>query len=172
MAVLTLNEVKTHLNITTTTQDAELQTFIAAAEAAIERRVGPLVASSVSSRVPGGRDLMLPYYPVLSVTSITDTDGVAVSVSDVYADRIGVLTTTGYGFTTAATYDVTYMAGHAATAAEVPADLRLAVLEMVRHLWDSQRRSRGQVTDVPGAAHAFPYRVEELLAPYMQFGIA
>jgi uncharacterized phiE125 gp8 family phage protein len=170
VAVLTLNEAKAHLNITSTTQDDELQTFMAAAEAAIERRVGPLVATSVTSRVAGGGELVLPFYPVLSVTAIADRDGNAVSVSDVYADSIGVVTGT-YGFPSLA-YDVTYQAGHAATAADVPADLRLAILEMVRHLWESQRRSRGQVTDVPGSAHAFPYRVEELLAPYVQFGIA
>jgi hypothetical protein len=170
VAVLTLNEAKAHLNITSTTQDDELQTFMAAAEAAIERRIGPLVATSVTRRVFGGDSYALPVYPALSVTSVTPVGGTALPLDGIYVGPDGVLTGAGYAPT--AGYDVTYQAGHAATAADVPADLRLAILEMVRHLWESQRRSRGQVTDVPGSAHAFPYRVEELLAPYVQFGIA
>jgi hypothetical protein len=54
----------------------------------------------------------------------------------------------------------------------MPAPVRLATLELVRHLWDTQRGPAvGSLDDAPtprvGTSYAVPNRVTELLAPYM-----
>lgn len=181
MSAVTLAEAKTHLNITATTNDTELQAFVDRAEAAIVKRCGPLVATSVTSRVRGGSSILaLPKTPVLSLTSITPLDGTALTASDYIVSTGGnVEGKTGVTFRSR-WYDVAYSAGHGATAADVPADLKLAALELVRHLWDTQRggtvRPGSRPSDamsntIPGAAYLFPFRVEQLMAPYVQVGI-
>jgi hypothetical protein len=62
----------------------------------------------------------------------------------------------------------------------LPADLVLAAKEMVRHLWLTQRGSGVQrpgsrpsdtlSNTLPGAAYTLPFRVEQLLAPYIRAG--
>jgi uncharacterized phiE125 gp8 family phage protein len=181
VAALTRDEVKKHLNITGTGNDDELDEFTARAEAAIEKRCGPLVATTVSSRVRGGASILpLPKTPVVSLTSITPLDGTALTVADYIVSPGGnVEGKTGVTFGSR-WYDVVYKAGHAATVPDVPADLKLAALELVRHLWDTQRggtaRPGSRPSDamsntIPGAAYLFPFRVEQLLTPYVQVSI-
>jgi hypothetical protein len=72
---------------------------------------------------------------------------------------------------------VVYSAGRASC----PADLLLAVRELVRHIWETQRggtrrpgssASSETANTIAGAAYLFPFRVEQLLAPYIQPGFA
>lgn len=58
-------------------------------------------------------------------------------------------------------------------AGELPADLRLAVIELTRHLWQTRRgpTARGQA-ETAGAAYTLPFRVTQLLAPYELPGFA
>ena len=178
MAVLEVAEVKDYLNITVGTYDAELADMIDAAEAAIAKRVGPLSSTAVTTQLAGGSTLVLPVYPVLSLTTVTDSYGGVLVVGGITVESAtGVLsyTTSGNSFT-APYYTVTYQAGRAT----VPADLLLAVKELVKHLWESQRspaRFPGSTisdgpASTPGAAYLLPYRVQELLAPHQQFGFA
>jgi hypothetical protein len=180
VSVLTLALAKTHLNIpaTVVTQDTELQTVIDAAEAAIVQACGGLEAASTSSRVRGGTDrLVLPVPPVISLTSVTPVGGTALTVGDLMVSASGVVEYTAGGFFSDRWYDVVYSAGRASC----PADLLLAVRELVRHIWDTQRggtRRPGSSTSsetantIAGAAYLFPFRVEQLLAPYIQPGFA
>lgn len=179
MSVLTLADAKTHLNITVTTWDTELQVVIDAAEAAIARRVGPLEATPVTNRVRGGGvSLLLTTLPVVSLTSVTSVDGDALDVDDLYVSPGGVVE---YASATtcfpAATYSVAYFAGRATT----PDDLLFAVKELVRHLWTPQRGNGSRPgaqpstelsNTLPGSAFVFPFRVEQLLTPYVQAGFA
>lgn len=177
MAVLTLADAKAHLNITTTTHDAELTSLISSAEAAIAQRVGPLEPTDVTSRVSGRVALILPVYPVLSLTSIKTSSGFTLPVTD-YTINLAtgeVVHISGLAFTASPYYTVAYKAGRAAGA--LPADILLADKELVRHLWESQRgASRAAVSPMGESAAApgylLPYRVQELLAPHMQFGLA
>lgn len=174
MSTVTLAEVKAHLNIDSVAYDDELQTFIDAAEAVIVQRVGPLTATTVTARVNGGDGgLILPVLPALSVTSVTPVGGAALTVGDLYLDSASALVTYVSGSRFASTsYDVVYQAGRAT----LPADLKMAVLELVRHLWQTQRGSGarpggGPLSDaaantVPGAAYLLPFRVEALIAPH------
>lgn len=176
MSVLTLSEAKSHLNISSATYDGELQAMIDAAEAVIVERVGPLGPVEITSRVTGTRSLVLPVYPVLSLTSVADSSEIAVDLDTLDVDLItGVVTSSGT--LGCLPYSVTYMAGRAS----LPANLRLAVLELVRHFWDTQRgpsrRPGSTASDsasntVPGAAYLLPFRVEQLLAPYARFTFA
>lgn len=174
MSVVTLTKAKNHLNIVGDAKDAKVQSFIDRAEKAIVRRTGPLVATPVTKRVRGGSQLVLSVYPILSITSVTPVGGVALTVGDLVpldGGLIGYASGSG-AFRSSTGYDVVYVAGWAADADSLPEDLELAVLELVRHFWDTQRggegRTRGGSEQLPaGPGFTYPHRVEELLAPFV-----
>lgn len=169
MSVVTVAEAKTHLNITVSTFDTELQAFLDRAEAAISRRVGPLTSTATTYKVDGGSTtLRLPVTPAISLTSVTPLGGTALTLADLDLDTgAGIVRFVAGGTFTATLYTVVYQAGRTT----VPEDLKLAILELLRHLWRTQRGSAqrpGTVSDEPVAAYAFPYSVLELLGPHLQ----
>lgn len=176
MAVVTLAEAKTHLNIATgvATHDTELTAFIARAEAAVASKCGPLASTATTSRVRGGGSVLaLPVAPVVSLTSITPLGEAALTVADYLVTPLGVVEPVAGGSFPARWYDVVYVAGRAT----LPDDLKLGVLELIRHMWETQRGgsvrpgsrpSEGMANTMPGAAYLFPFRVEQLLAPYVK----
>lgn len=177
MSALDLYDAKDYLNITDATDDAKLQAVIDAAESAIAARIGPLEATAVTRRVyVSGCSLVLPVLPAVSLTSVTYVGGSALILGDLYLDTAsGVVTYASQSGTFASGwYTVVYNAGYAT----LPDDLMLAVKELVRHLWRSQRGSgtgrpgSAPSESVPGAAYIFPIRVEQLLAPHLAFGFA
>lgn len=169
MSVVTLASAKTFLNITTTTHDAELQAMLDRAESVLAKRVGPLAPVTVTDEVhTGPGPIVLRRFPVISVTSAA-SDGVA--VTDLDADTAsGVV----YGTFSRALrkVKVTYTAGRAT----LPLDLEAAVLELTRHLWESQRGNSlatvpgslpGEDVQTPGGSYLLPYRVQSLIEPYL-----
>lgn len=173
MTVVAVDKMKAHLNITSGSHDAELLTFIAAAVAAISERVGALEPTPTTVRVrPSQRVLRVPA-PAVSLTSVTDADGESVDVDDLFFDTATGLVSFNDGLSFSSRYyTVTYVAGRD----PVPADLVLAVMELVRHFWLTQRgptrrpggsTSEGTSNTVPGAAYLLPFRVSELLKPHM-----
>jgi Phage gp6-like head-tail connector protein len=181
-AAVSLDDAKAYLNITDTKSDDELRQFIASAEAAISNRCGPLVPTEVTRTVTAyGNQLVLPVIPALSLTSMTRTaDSTTVDVGMFTLRPSGVATvTSGVAmYFSPGDYTVTWMAGRST----IPADLYRAVLEMLRNLWETQRggsTSGGmpgagfdQEVATRDAAFAWPWRVEQLVAPYIQLGIA
>lgn len=182
MSALTLAQAKTHLNISTTTHDVELQVFIDAAEAAIKAIIGPIAAQSVTAVIRTGdtSTLVLPIAPAISLTSVTADGGLAEDLSDFTLDEASGLVTRSAPWSdtfAAAVYTVTYSAGRS----PVPADILIAIAEMVRHLWATQRGPSGRpgspqsdvlANTLPGAAYALPIRVTQLLAPHAYTGLA
>lgn len=177
MSVLALADAKAHLNTTTTTNDAELVDMINAAEAAISRKVGPLEPTTRTVRVPGGSSLVLPATPAVSLTSVTPVGGTALSLANLYLNPESGVVSDLYGCSfPAIAYNVVYVAGRG----ECPDDLVLAVKELVRHMWETQRgsvrvgplQSDSLSNTLPGSAYTFPIRVNELLAPHVRFGFA
>lgn len=173
MSVVQLAEAKTHLN-TSGTSDAELQKFIDRAEKAIGKRIGPIGSVTKTERTRGGcATLRLNHSPIISLTSVTAVGGAAIATSQLTALSGGRVVYTQGGWFAARFYDVVYQAGRAT----LDEDLTLAVLEMVRHLFDTQRGGGaariGSAPDetmantVPGAASVLPFRVEQLIAPYV-----
>lgn len=177
MSVVLLSEAKAHLNITVITHDTELQTVLEAAEAILTQHVGPLAPVATTSRVSGGRVvIVLPVAPVISLTSITPVGGTALTVTDYQLDAsAGLVSLVSGGIVGYGVYDVVYQAGRTA----LPADLALAVKELVRHLWESQRGAArsaispmGDAPNVGGPGYLLPYRVQELIAPHMLHAVA
>jgi hypothetical protein len=187
VSVVALADAKLHLNVTKDTDDLELQWMLDSAEAAITQLIGPLGPLSVTSSIDGragvvnfpdswdGRSLVLPIQPVISVTTLTGSSGATVDPSLLRVTSGGVVYyADGFSRFNEIFYTVTYQAGRVAP---LSADLQLAVKELLRHLWETQRgaanRSGGAVGDslastLPGAAYTFPIRIEQLLTPYMQ----
>lgn len=144
-AVISLADAKAHLNKAAgvTVDDEELRGFVEAATAVIERHTGKVVARrTITERVTASyaRELWLAHRPIISVTSITTTDG---------------LTTWGVGPTVISLADgasgvirwlsgpywhgdllVTVVAGMSV----IPANYTLAAKYIVEALWSSQRQ--------------------------------
>lgn len=175
MSALTLADAKMHLNISTPDNDVELQGMIDSTEAVIAGLIGPLASTSTTSVVDGrGSVLVLPVTPVISLTSITGAAGDSVSVANLSVIPPGIVAYNMMGtndpglfFFPSRWYTVVYNAGRTT----VPADLLLAIKELLRHLWQTQRGSaRPGVggNEQPTAGYLIPNRVAELLAPYLQ----
>ena len=165
MSAVSLAEVKAFLDITDTRNDSELESFIDRAEAIIAKRVGPLAPIAVTNEVhTGPGPIVLKKYPVVSVASATNS---GVPVYDIDADfEAGVV----YGTFTSArrAVKVSYVAGRAV----LDEDLVAAVLELVKHLWQSQRGNapaamalQGGDPDLQstGNGYLLPYRVQSLI---------
>lgn len=173
MSAVSLADVKTHLQMTNSTNDTELQRFINVAETAIGHRTGPLTPVEVVEKHDGGSNLIvLRKIPVASLTSAGYADGTDLDTDDLDLDTDTGILRWGYNtagvFTAGSRYvTVTYQSGYSA----LPADLAHAVKELVRHLWQTQRgNNAGRPTfdeePVAGAFSSWPIRVQELIAPY------
>lgn len=164
MAVLTLAELKRHLGAKAPDDEADLSALITAAESAVAAKCGPLEVVAVTKRVRGGgRCLVLPVLPVFAVTTVTGKSGSVVADYDLYA-AAGLLESDGTW--SEEFYDVVYDAGHD----PCPADLKEAVKERARYIWQSRR---GPANGIAGSESLNALkRSEELMSPYMQPGFA
>lgn len=164
MTSLTLPDVKPYLGQMQNVNDSELAGFIAAAELAVEHKVGPLVETEVTEVLAGsGTCELVVLGPIRGVTSITGSNGGTVT-----ADRFDATSGVIYLPTYAADdyYTVVYDAGWAATAGAIPADLKQAVAWQVQLDWQSMR---GKAQRGPDDLRA---RIAEKLSPYMSHGFA
>lgn len=171
MALVTLAEVKTHLNIPSnvTTEDDELEDFIDVASDLVEGYADRKFASTTgTSYFDGGGDVfVLPTSPVASVVSVT------VSGTTLATSAYGVDLANGVVRTDTATYDdiqnvvIVYTAG----SGTIPNLVKQATKEAVRHLWETQRGTgrgrnpRNGDEYAPGTGFSLPRRVMELLDP-------
>lgn len=177
--VLSLDDVKRQLNITSNTGDDELRDFIIRGQSAIEKRVGPLKPTTVTRQLSGCRSaLILPVTPVISLTSVTPIQGTALPAASLNVTPAGVVSYIYGGSFPLPFYTAVWSAGWQS----VDGDLYLALLETVRHLWSTQRPNsrlpwQDQQQDDPtqdgaSAPYLWPWRVEQLLIPYEQTGFA
>lgn len=188
--VISLNEAKDYLNISSSTSDAELGPFITAASQAWVNKVGPVAGSPTYSEWydGGGYFISLRHTPVQSITSITE----ALTATSVYTLNALVLDGTGSSDAYGYTFDqetglltrrasgapslfaagirnihVTYVAGYAT----VPEDIKLAIKDLVHDMWQSQRATlRGG--EVPTPPSLWPRRAAEIASAYYVPGIA
>lgn len=177
-SIMSLAEAKRHLNMsaTSTKDDEEVRSMIAAVTATIERHRGEAVArrTVIEDNVMGDRNrFALLYHPVIEVTEILDYKGTAQTVSAWKLDKQnGILTNyNGAGLTGDVT--VTYVAGYT----DVPPNYVLAAKIILGHLWTTQRiqnigqqvslgtraRPEEQVISPTGVGYAIPARAIELL---------
>ncbi|MFE7347521.1 hypothetical protein [Streptomyces fimicarius] len=178
MALLTLDDAKAQLNITTTSNDSELQVYVDAVGPVIERFVGPVTERTVSEvqdvASDGVRVLVLRTTPVVSLVSVESllAGGTSYAVGALVLDEGAGLVRRVDGGWLRGPLRVTYTAGRS----EVPATINLAARMLVQHLWQTQNASRGPVLPgggdysvsepVAGLGYAVPNRVLELLEPY------
>lgn len=183
-AVVSLEETKAYLGIPAadTSDDEELRHFIDVVSDFAEASLGWAARRQdvVDVRDGGSSGILLPTFPVLSVTSVTE-NGTTLSASDYALDaEAGLLTRLSSTYvpgTWAAGYrniTVTYVAGQAAP----PEWFRHGALVMVDHLWATQRGNNGPAGRagaddlvIPGSTYTLPNRVAELwrLAPSVGF---
>lgn len=178
MALLTLAEAKKQLNLTSNTDDDELQTYVDSVTPVIEEYIGPVEPREVTEQhdAEGGRRaLVLRTTPVLSLTSVEPllAGGVSYPVGGLVLDpETGEVRRRDRGVFRGLLL-VTVQAGRP----EVTPTINLAARMLVQHLWRTQHPTRsgglpGGGDDysvsqpIPGFGYAVPNRVLELLAPY------
>lgn len=173
--VLSVEDACTYLNITD--QDdrvaASMPGIIAAAVAALEQRVGPLIARSVTETIGGCRGALLVTTPPLSsLTSLTGCSGTSIDVSTLSITNWGAICyLDGFSRFGEMAYTATYQAGWSSDAGSIPADLLIAVKELVRHLWMPFRGAPGRTPAATApesnlTSFELPNRVLQLTAPY------
>jgi hypothetical protein len=160
---ITVDEVKRHANITTSTSDDEVELMRDAAQDAVEGLIGPVLWRTVTQRISANDStLVLNTTPVLSVTSLT-LSGSPATYTVIDGGMLADVTARG---------DVvaTYVAGRTV----VPGAVRLAALIIAAHLWQTQLGSAPtQLQDgfnnepTVGLGYAIPNRAADLLAPYL-----
>lgn len=166
MSVILQDEVMAYLRTSATTTNVDptvLQGLIDTAESMVSQRVGPLVSASQSTITFGGPSFVLPT-TTTAVTSATDLDGNAVTIGF----RIGVGGVVTNSSCSLGTWTLVYTAGWV----EMPAPIRTAVLELVRHLWRPQLGAMARATEDNAPGYLIPNRVRELLDPFTLPGFA
>lgn len=181
LSLFSMVDAKEMLNLSSTTHDAELRSYVESVTGAIEFLVGPVVRQSVVERHDGGSYLVLRASPVISVTSIASilTSGTtyAPSACDIDGETGIVQRLDGESFI--GPLRVTFVAGRAV----VPAPIRDAARITLQHVWAVQRGAGGLPSvvapedgalrqswepTIPGFAYTMPNRALQLLAPYMR----
>lgn len=179
MSLPTVTDLKIHLNKTTDADDTELGDMLDAAIEVVEGIVGPVGESEVTEthyNVSSGL-LVLRRHPASALVSVSSRVGATTSpltLSDYELDpSTGIVRlASGYGFY--GNFTVTYAVGRET----VPASIRLAILIIAAHLFETQRvpgANRGAGQPGFGAApemgapmgFAIPNRAQELLQAYM-----
>lgn len=153
-------------------QVAEVEERFKTALAFVESKCGPLTPREITKRVHADSTgfIALPVYPAVSIVSATSvSSGAEVDVSGWDVDYES-------GFVrgaSAGTFRVTYEAGWV----ETPHELRLAVLLLGAHLWETRRGrasrpfTHGGMADAGAPAgftgYFLPNRVKELMNGFL-----
>jgi hypothetical protein len=191
IGAVSLSEVKTHLNISSsdTSLDEELRLFMDAATDLAEGYLGIIIGQRTftSELYDGGNEFLRIRNPkVLSIASVYENDQLLNSAQYVVDPtgqrlyRIGsgtLYATNSYGYWTAGMNNVkvTYTAGFI----NPPAAVRQGVLEIIRHLWQTQRgginvmnRNNSGDEMYSSPTYSLPRRAMELLDPASLPGLA
>jgi len=174
--IVSLSTAKEFLNESGTFNDNELSDFILVVTDIVEGLIGPVVRRTVSEVHQSGSSLWLRKRPVISVTSIVPylTSGMSYSANAVKVNGdTGQVSLLDGGSFTDGPFTVTFVAGRQAVASSI----RHASLNVLSHLWETQRGGMtflgagpGVDTDsesfrVSGREYSVPRRVLELLRP-------
>lgn len=161
--IVSLAEAKDFLDIDDSDEDDLLRGMLEGITAVVEdgdgksfAGVGPVVRRTVTTRIPGdGREgYMLPYTAIVSLTSgAYVSDASAVTLTS-YTFTDGILRPAYGGRLPSADWTLTYVVGRP----DLPANIRMGALEILREAWDSQRGSR----EIP-SAYLIPYRAQAWL---------
>jgi hypothetical protein len=177
--IVSLEDVKAHLNLsaTQTGNDEELRSSILAASQWVESKIGPVTRRTFTQTFRRwGTPLVLDNVPVVSVTSVTPTGGVAYDALLLDVDLEAGLIYPAYGYRWPTWFYGTLVVEYVAGRAVVPALIQWAVKEFVAWLWDTQR-GPAQASPVQadfadqlatGSFATVPHRIEQALQPYVK----
>ena len=189
LGIVSLDEVKDHLNITTTNQDDEIRRFIDAAQDLAESYVGCVLGRQTftSEKYDGNTDIIRLRNPkAISITSVYENgnlldssayvlDPTGQRISRVAEGSISGPNYFGIWAPGAQNILISYVAGFTVP----PPSAKQGVLEVVRHLWQTQRGStsvmgRTQSGDdyYSTPTYSLPRRAMELLDPVSLPGMA
>jgi hypothetical protein len=187
--LITVDEAKQFLNITTSANDSELQDFIDAATIVAEFYVGEILGGTYTEQHDGGdASIYTRHTPILSVTSLTEyvgsitypltnqplgssVDSWGYTIDDPQAGRIIRRSASGMAWRFVpgkGNVTITYTTGVTGTP---PANVVKGAEFIVRHLWTSQRGPQplpvlagndDSTSMVPGVGYAIPNRAIEL----------
>jgi hypothetical protein len=197
------DDVKSWLQIqaANTTGDTRLQLMLDMACQFIQNFIGrPIAPTTFDRRFNGwsgwnGAYLELPAYPVLEIISVTEWWGVsgphylteqtpANQVDGFQCEYLrGLLTRVFPGlvqrpwFPGSRNIEVVWVAGYN----PIPADIKMATLELVAYWWRNTQQQSGARPGGPAAEYdpsatsglwsGVPYRITDLLDPYVQVGL-
>ena len=149
-ALVSVAAAKAYCGIPTAdvTWDTVLETLIDGVSEAFNRACDRTLAKTTYTNVyldgPGGRELVLPNFPVVSITAIEEDESALVEGDEydylLYAEA-GILTRVGVNWLEAPKIiKITYVAGYIAIPGtgeteNIPADLKLAALKQVADEW-------------------------------------
>jgi hypothetical protein len=190
IGIVGYDEVLEYLNIpTASANENEVRRFMDSATDLAETYVGQVLGrrTFTDELYDGGTEFIRIRNPkAISITSVYE-NGALVSASNYVLDytgqrlyRIGsgtLYATNSYGYWTAGMNNVkiTYVAGYV----NPPMSAKQGVLEIIRHLWQTQRgamnvMTRNQTGDdfYPGSTYSLPRRAMELLDPTSFPGMA
>lgn len=173
MAILTLDEAKTALDITTTKYDTELPDYIAAAQEAVDFLCGPTEPVTITETRYGSGEIAVSTCPILTVESITGQAWGPSNLTQLWINNAaGTIRARTLAYPIQNDYyEITYTAGRAT----VPASIKQGVRIILAHQWATRRginvRNPGQGGDdssmVPGLGYAIPNRALQILDRYM-----
>ena len=189
MSIASLAEAKDALNIdqADTTHDAELQIYVDAADRVVEDLVGPVNQTDFDEWYDGGfGDIVLRHWPVISLNSVTEYSGATPTTLAVAATP-DVVTSSSYVFDQSAAIlyrrstwgNVAFASGtsnvrvqYTAGRDPVPANIKLAALEFIRHNYQLSQQGgsptyggAGEEGPFVPSGFAIPARVYDLLQP-------
>jgi hypothetical protein len=175
ISLISMQEAKDHLNITTANYDEELSRFMQAATELVQSKGGHTIRQSFTDEISDdiAFQLVLPRMPVLSVTSVTSVwpGGPSWDTTQLRVSPSGIVTQVQPVPFWWGPWTCVYQVGRA-----VPLETHLqAVKEQLRHLWETQRGSmpapllggEEEFTTATGWQFSVPRRVLELLADEM-----
>lgn len=141
MSIITLDEARSALHIadSDTSGDEELQAYVDAITAVVERHVGEVIERrTVTERVRlrrGATQFALRYVPVVSLTSLTSLLGVAWPTTGMDLDPATGTVEVFRGVAPYGTAVAVYEAGYAT----VPDNYKRGALVILQHVWELQR---------------------------------
>ena len=188
-----ITDVDNDLNLTGTSgHSSELRGIIDAACTILENHPAYNVADNVKQTVreewyDAGSTIVLRGYPVSSIASVVGWNGGTSQTFTAAAWDSGLTPAYGYAFDASSgllhltgCYSGRVLVTYTTGVTTVPADIRLAALLLVEHLWETQRGTGGQGLpsgeQLPegqpdftfGSTFILPNRVREALQPYVK----
>jgi hypothetical protein len=172
-ALLSLEDARAQLNMTSTANDAELRDMVAATAACVDFFCGPVAPRTLTEvhgrRYLGSWEIVVDQPPLISVTSIVSqvSGGPSYLPGDLLLIPDSGIIQLGSGGYFYGRLAVTYVAGRAI----IPPSLNLAARLILQHMWKTQRGPAGRPnlggddsSAVAGLGYSIPNRAIELMA--------